>query len=220
MIPQKSRRTSSLNTACRGSMDSATKYFRVIQVATPRRSFFSKIVLSPCSSLKSIGLASSSIPLIHPLLQRLHTSRNRRVNACPSLIYSSTSTRLKRMLRRPWQRLRAWNLRQVLVHPLRPKMFFGHRVAVRTSLAAENTFSLRLALSFSSRGYRHRMRIMKGSDTDAEYSPEEAERRARSAIRRSFELPYKPHKELVGKTPRAPKRVAQSRTKKGSPESP
>ena len=39
---------------------------------------------------------------------------------------------------------------------------------------------------------------------DDQYSDDEAERRSREAIRRSFELPYKPHKELVGKTPRAP----------------
>jgi hypothetical protein len=45
--------------------------------------------------------------------------------------------------------------------------------------------------------------------SDDEYSPEEADRRAREAIRRSFEMPYKPQKELVGKTPRARKRKAQ-----------
>jgi hypothetical protein len=42
-----------------------------------------------------------------------------------------------------------------------------------------------------------------------QYSEEEAERRARDAIRRSFELPYKPHKDLVGKTPRAKSRKRQ-----------
>jgi hypothetical protein len=36
-----------------------------------------------------------------------------------------------------------------------------------------------------------------------EYSDADIERRARSAIRRAFEMPYKPQKELVGKTPRA-----------------
>lgn len=47
-------------------------------------------------------------------------------------------------------------------------------------------------------------------------SEEEAERIAREAIRRSFDLPYKPHKELVGKTPRARsrKRAASRTTKK------
>ena len=39
--------------------------------------------------------------------------------------------------------------------------------------------------------------------TDDEYSDEEAERRAREAIRRSFEMPHKPHKEMVGKVGRA-----------------
>src|SRR5690349_9909229 len=34
---------------------------------------------------------------------------------------------------------------------------------------------------------------------DDQYSDEETERRAREAIRRSFEMPYKPQKELVGK---------------------
>jgi hypothetical protein len=57
------------------------------------------------------------------------------------------------------------------------------------------------------------------NDTDPEYSPEETERRAREAIRRSFEMPHKPQKELVGKTPRA--RAARKRkAAKGSPKSP
>jgi hypothetical protein len=34
---------------------------------------------------------------------------------------------------------------------------------------------------------------------DDEYSDEEAERRAREAIRRSFEIPYRPQKDMVGK---------------------
>jgi hypothetical protein len=34
---------------------------------------------------------------------------------------------------------------------------------------------------------------------DDQYSPEETARRAREAIRRSFEMPYKPQKDLVGK---------------------
>jgi hypothetical protein len=50
-----------------------------------------------------------------------------------------------------------------------------------------------------------------------EYSEKEAERRAAEAIRRSFAMPYKPHKELVGKTPRA--RAAARRKAKGSPKS-
>jgi hypothetical protein len=34
---------------------------------------------------------------------------------------------------------------------------------------------------------------------DDQYSAEETKRRAREAIRRSFEIPYKPQKELIGK---------------------
>jgi len=34
---------------------------------------------------------------------------------------------------------------------------------------------------------------------DDQYSDEEAERRAREAIRRSFEMPHKSQKEMVGK---------------------
>jgi len=51
---------------------------------------------------------------------------------------------------------------------------------------------------------------------DQQYSDEEAERRAREAIRRSFELPYKPQKELVGKVgrPIQHKRTASKATKK------
>lgn len=45
-----------------------------------------------------------------------------------------------------------------------------------------------------------RMRGMKTSDNHL--SDEEADRRARAAIRRSFEMPYKPQKELVGKVGR------------------
>jgi hypothetical protein len=40
---------------------------------------------------------------------------------------------------------------------------------------------------------------MSDQGSDDQYSDEEAERRAREAIRRSFEIPYKPHKEMVGK---------------------
>ena len=38
------------------------------------------------------------------------------------------------------------------------------------------------------------------------YSDEETERRAREAIQRSFEMPYKPQKEMVGKTSRPSQR--------------
>jgi hypothetical protein len=34
---------------------------------------------------------------------------------------------------------------------------------------------------------------------DEQYSDEETERRAREAIRRSFQIPHKPQKDLVGK---------------------
>jgi hypothetical protein len=44
---------------------------------------------------------------------------------------------------------------------------------------------------------------MTKSGKDEQYSEEEADRRAREAIRRSFETPYRPQKELVGKTERA-----------------
>jgi hypothetical protein len=46
------------------------------------------------------------------------------------------------------------------------------------------------------------------------YSDEEAERRTREAIRRSFQIPYKPQKALIGKTPRA-KAMARKRKAKG-----
>jgi hypothetical protein len=59
---------------------------------------------------------------------------------------------------------------------------------------------------------------MKQNETD-EYSPEEAERRAKEVIRRSFQMPYKPRKELVGKTPRARARKRKSTTK-APPKSP
>jgi hypothetical protein len=57
---------------------------------------------------------------------------------------------------------------------------------------------------------------MKATDTEDEYSPEETERRAKAAIRRSFEMPYKPQKELVGKTPRA--RARKPKSAKSSPK--
>jgi hypothetical protein len=40
---------------------------------------------------------------------------------------------------------------------------------------------------------------MGNQSDDEQYSDEEAERRAREAIRRSFEMPHKPQKEMVGK---------------------
>jgi hypothetical protein len=40
-------------------------------------------------------------------------------------------------------------------------------------------------------------------DQSDQYSDEETERRARDAIRRSFEIPHKPQKEMVGKVGRA-----------------
>jgi hypothetical protein len=52
---------------------------------------------------------------------------------------------------------------------------------------------------------------------DDEYTPEEAERRALEAIRRSFTMPHKPLKEFVGKTPRA-KAMAKRKAAKGSPK--
>lgn len=49
---------------------------------------------------------------------------------------------------------------------------------------------------------------------DDQYSDAEAERRAREAIQRSFRMPYKPQKDLVGKTERA-KRMAARKKPKG-----
>ena len=40
---------------------------------------------------------------------------------------------------------------------------------------------------------------MSDQGSDDQYSDEEAERRAREAIRRSFEMPHKTQKEMVGK---------------------
>ena len=54
---------------------------------------------------------------------------------------------------------------------------------------------------------------------DDQYGDDEAERRTREAIQRSFQMPYKPHKELVGKTRRA-RAMASKRKAKGSPKSP
>jgi hypothetical protein len=57
---------------------------------------------------------------------------------------------------------------------------------------------------------------MTAKSGDEEFGLEETERRAREAIRRSFEMPYKPQKEMVGKTPRA--RTRKARQPKNSPE--
>jgi len=51
-----------------------------------------------------------------------------------------------------------------------------------------------------------------------EYSPEEAERRMREGIRRSFGMPHKPYKTLVGTTPRA-KAMARRKAARGPPRS-
>jgi hypothetical protein len=53
---------------------------------------------------------------------------------------------------------------------------------------------------------------MSAQKDDEQYSAEETERRAREAIRRSFEIPYKPQKDMVGKVG-APNR---GRPKRGS----
>lgn len=53
---------------------------------------------------------------------------------------------------------------------------------------------------------------------DELYSDEEAAQRALEAVRRSFALPYKPQKALVGTTPRA-KAMARRKAAKGSPRS-
>jgi len=50
-----------------------------------------------------------------------------------------------------------------------------------------------------------------------EYTDEEAAKRAEEAIRRSFAMPHKPRKVVIGTTPRA--RAQQKRRAKGSPKS-
>jgi hypothetical protein len=52
--------------------------------------------------------------------------------------------------------------------------------------------------------------------SDDQYTDEEAAQRAFAAIQRSFTLPYKPMKALVGTTPRA-KAMAKRKAAKGSP---
>jgi hypothetical protein len=55
---------------------------------------------------------------------------------------------------------------------------------------------------------------MRSSGED-KFSEDETKRRARDAIQRSFEMPYKPHKELVGKVGRPTQRKrAPSKTAK------
>jgi hypothetical protein len=46
--------------------------------------------------------------------------------------------------------------------------------------------------------------------SDDQYGDEETERRAREAIRRSFQTPYKPQKEIVGKVGRSIQRKPRS----------
>jgi hypothetical protein len=53
--------------------------------------------------------------------------------------------------------------------------------------------------------WRHIITSMSDQGSDDQYSDEETERRAREAIRRSFEIPHKPQKEMVGRVGR-PKR--------------
>jgi hypothetical protein len=57
----------------------------------------------------------------------------------------------------------------------------------------------------------------KTAEPDDTYSDEEAERRAREAIRRSFEMPYRPQKEMVGKVGRA-KAPRSRKPAKSAPE--
>jgi len=47
-----------------------------------------------------------------------------------------------------------------------------------------------------------------------QYSDEEAQRRAERALRHALTTPYKPQRELVGKTPRA-RAMARKRKAKG-----
>jgi hypothetical protein len=53
---------------------------------------------------------------------------------------------------------------------------------------------------------------------DEEYSDDEAAQRALEAARRSFTLPYKPMKALVGTTPRA-RAMAKRKAAKARPKS-
>jgi hypothetical protein len=52
---------------------------------------------------------------------------------------------------------------------------------------------------------------------EEQLTDEEVARRAEEAIRRSFAMPHKPHKALVGTTPRA-KELAKRKAAKSSPK--
>jgi hypothetical protein len=54
--------------------------------------------------------------------------------------------------------------------------------------------------------------IMKDQDDDT-YTDDEAERRAREAIRRSFDTPYKPQREMIGKAGRAKRQPSKDAKK-------
>jgi hypothetical protein len=51
---------------------------------------------------------------------------------------------------------------------------------------------------------------------DDQYGEEEAERRTQDAIRRSFQTPYKPQKEMIGKAgrPSSPRKRSPSKATK------
>jgi hypothetical protein len=53
---------------------------------------------------------------------------------------------------------------------------------------------------------------MKDQDDDT-YTDDEAERRAREAIRRSFDTPYKPQREMIGKAGRAKRQPSKDAKK-------
>ena len=54
---------------------------------------------------------------------------------------------------------------------------------------------------------------MSDREADDQYSDEETERRAREAIRRSFEMPHKPQKEMVGKVGAPNRGQAEARSR-------
>jgi len=53
---------------------------------------------------------------------------------------------------------------------------------------------------------------------DESYSDEETERRAREAIRRSFEMPHKPQKEMVGTVGRRAQNKRGTKPSKSAPK--
>jgi hypothetical protein len=62
---------------------------------------------------------------------------------------------------------------------------------------------------------------MTAMNDDDELSDDATERRARAAIERSFQMPYKPQKEMVGKVGRpAPHKAATSKTAKKAKQAP